>query len=356
MTTAQYRHFGCRITDDILYKGMRTLFLENDLIRVGVLLDKGADIFQFLHKPSDTDFLWRSPQGLIRPDRFTATRASSAGAFLDSYHGGWQEILPGGGPADYRGAELGLHGEVTHLGWDCDILTDTPECIEVRLSVRCLRLPLQLQRVMRLEIHQPNLWIDEVVTNLANEPVEFLWGHHPAFGAPFLKAGTRLFVPAGKAEVHNPRFAASGIFTPGQSFAWPVLEDEHGTTHDLSVLPGPDGGFADLLYLSELRDGWYAVIDPQTRVGFGLAWDLSVFPYLWFWLVYGCAPGFPWWNQVYCIALEPWTSIPNALPKAIEANTQRRLKGGESLRVSLCASAISGRDTVEKIDLNGTVS
>jgi hypothetical protein len=86
---AEYRHYGCRIEDDVIYKGYRTLFLENDLIRVGVLLDKGADIFQFLHKPTDTDFLWRSPTGLMRPDRFTPTKADPSGAFLDSYHGGW---------------------------------------------------------------------------------------------------------------------------------------------------------------------------------------------------------------------------------------------------------------------------
>src|SRR5512139_1370193 len=152
MTAAHYRHHACRITDDLLYKGYRTIFLENELLRVGILLDKGADIFQFLHKPSDTDFLWRSMQGLIRRDRFTATRASSSGAFLDSYHGGWQEILPGGGPVDYAGAELGLHGEVTHLGWDYEILEDTPECVSVRLSVECIRAPLRLTRTMSLRL------------------------------------------------------------------------------------------------------------------------------------------------------------------------------------------------------------
>jgi hypothetical protein len=82
MPAAQYRHFGCRITDDLLYKGMRTLFLENEIVRVGILLDKGADIFQLVHKPSDTDFLWCSPQGLIDPRRFTPTTTHPDGASL----------------------------------------------------------------------------------------------------------------------------------------------------------------------------------------------------------------------------------------------------------------------------------
>ncbi len=76
---AAYRHYGCRITDDLVYKGMRALFLENDLLRIGILLDKGADLFQFLHKPTDTDFLWRSPLGLRDPQRTVATCASAAG-------------------------------------------------------------------------------------------------------------------------------------------------------------------------------------------------------------------------------------------------------------------------------------
>jgi galactose mutarotase-like enzyme len=354
MTPAQYRHFGCRITDDLLYKGMRTIFLENDLLRVGILLDKGADIFQFLYKPADVDFLWRSPQGLVPPSHFTATRASASGAFLDSYHGGWQEILPGGGPVDYRGAELGLHGEVTNLGWEYTILEDRPDCTSVRLSVDCIRTPLRLERVMRLETGRPTLFIDETLTNTSPEELDLMWGHHPAFGAPFLREGVRLFVPAGEAQVHSPRFAESGLLEPGASFPWP-LAPTNGSAIDLSCVPGLQAGFAELLYLKNLSGGWYAVLDPQKKVGFGLSWPTEIFPYLWFWMVYGRAPGYPWWNRVYVIALEPWTSIPNSLDQALQTGAARHLKGGEQLNVSLTASAIAGLDRIHHINPNGSI-
>ena len=179
-----------------------------------------------------------------------------------------------------------------------------------------------------------------------------MWGHHPAFGAPFLREGVRLFVPAGKAVVSEPKFAASGILQPGSEFSWPLAQAD-GVDLDLSTIPGPQAGYAELLYLKDLDAGWYAVLDPEKKVGIGLAWPKEVFPYLWFWLVYGKAPGYPWWDRVYCIALEPWTSFPNTLDKSIQAGTQAHLKGGDRLTLSFCATAISGMDRVNGIDFNG---
>lgn len=355
MPSAAYRHFACRILDDTLYRGYRTVFLENELLRIGILLDKGADLFQFLYKPADLDYLWRSPVGLLRKGRFEPTRAASSGAFLDSYHGGWQEILPGGGPAEYRGAELGLHGEVTHLGWDMDILEDSPDEVAVRCSVACVRLPLRLERIMRLERGSPTLFTEETVTNLSPSPVEFMWGHHPAFGAPFLKANMKLFIPAGRGTVHQPQFAPNGIFTPGQEFTWPNVKDRSGNMLDLSVVPGPEAGFADLIYLDDLRAGWYAVLDPAIGLGIGLAWTKDVFPYVWFWLEYGRHGDYPWWDQTYCIALEPWTSMPNNLDLALQAGSVLKLKGGESRTVQLNATALANRQQVKHISLDGTI-
>jgi hypothetical protein len=354
MPSARYRHHGCRITDELLYKGMRTLFLENEVLRVGILLDKGADIFQFLHKPSDTDFLWRSPNGLIDPRRFQATIANPSGAFLDMYHGGWQEIFPGGGPVNYRGADLGLHGEVDTLGWDYDIIEDKPGGIAIRLSVDCVRTPFHLERVMRLESGRAILFIEECLTNLSPEPHDFMWGHHPALGEPFLREGVRIFVPAGKVQVHLPKFASSGILEPGAEFAWPLARTSAQNV-DLSAVPGKGQAFAELLYLKDLSAGWYAVVNPETRLGFGMSWPLEVFPYLWFWMVYGSAPGYPWWDRVNVIALEPWTSIPNNLDEAIQAGRQGIMKGGGSLKQSFCAVVLEGQSAVQSIDPDGIV-
>ena len=79
-------------------------------------------------------------------------------------------------------------------------------------------------------------------------------------------------------------------------------------------------------------------------------------PYLWFWLVYGRAPGYPWWDRAYVIALEPWTTIPNQLDRRIESGTQAHLKGGERTHLYLhCDLPSQGGDQVNHIDIHGEI-
>ena len=102
------RNYGCRISDSWTYRGLRTAVLENELLRVVVLIDKGADVYEFLHKPTDTDFVWRSPWGVRDPSKFVPTTGSHAELWLDQYEGGWQTVLPGGGfPSEYGDAAPG---------------------------------------------------------------------------------------------------------------------------------------------------------------------------------------------------------------------------------------------------------
>ncbi len=63
MPSSVYRHYGCRIINDLCYKGIRTVFLENELIRVGILLDKGADFFLYLVLVSIRKISWLSMVG-----------------------------------------------------------------------------------------------------------------------------------------------------------------------------------------------------------------------------------------------------------------------------------------------------
>jgi hypothetical protein len=61
--SAGRRHYACRHSLSTI-EDYRALTLENELIRVTFLLDKGTDIIEFLYKPRDVDFLWRSRNGL----------------------------------------------------------------------------------------------------------------------------------------------------------------------------------------------------------------------------------------------------------------------------------------------------
>ena len=55
------RTHGCRISDAWTYRGLKTVVMENELLRISLIADKGADMFELVHKPSDTDFMWRTP-------------------------------------------------------------------------------------------------------------------------------------------------------------------------------------------------------------------------------------------------------------------------------------------------------
>ena len=73
--------------------------------------------------------------------------AASAGNFLDSYAGGWQELFPAyDSDADYCGGHIGIHGEACIYPWDCMILRDTADCVEVQLSLRTIRSPFLLEK------------------------------------------------------------------------------------------------------------------------------------------------------------------------------------------------------------------
>ena len=131
-TTSIHTH-GCRISDEWTLRGMRAAVLENELIKIIVLLDRGAEIVEMRHKPSDIDPLLRLPVTIHDPTRATGSIASAGGNFMDMYLGGWQEIAPSGGPTNvHRGAEYGQHGEVSLLPWDAMVIEDTPDRVTLR--------------------------------------------------------------------------------------------------------------------------------------------------------------------------------------------------------------------------------
>lgn len=347
------RNYGCRITE-VVYRGLRMVTLENEIIRVSFLADKGSDIFEFLHKPSDTDFMWRSPLGVRNPAAFVPTIPRPEGAFLDYYEGGWQECLPTGGNAtDYAGTKFGSHGEVCLIPWEYRILENEPERVQVRFYVRTYRTPFFLEKTVTLQGNSGILTFAERLVNEGAEPMDLMWGHHPAFGPPFLDESC--VIDLAGAQVQTVSMGEMSRCQSGTGFTWPLVPGHDGATIDLSRIPPAETCSHDLAFLTNLKAGWYAITNVRRRVGFGMVWPVETFRALWFWQVYGGAFGQPWYGRTYNIALEPWTTPHPTITEAIEQGTHLVLAPGESVAVEFKAIAYSGLSRVLDIQPDGHV-
>jgi hypothetical protein len=348
------RKTGCRVSLDYTYKGMRIAYLENEVLRVGLLLDKGADIFEFTYKPRDLDVMWQSPIPMRKP--FVATSALPEGAFHDYFYGGWQEVLPSAGWASepYLGTFQGLHGEISLLPFEAQIIEDSSEQVTLRIQVRLYRSPLALERVLSLRRGAGALFIKERLVNEA--PVEFavMWGHHPSFGEPFLDENCVVHAPAHKVEVLD--FHPNGLWERGGDFEFPMVKNRRtGKLQDITrVLPKTTKS-ADVVFFKELTEGWYGLTNQKLGVGVGMAWDSTLFKYLWMWQVYGGHTDYPWYGRTYNCALEPFTSYPPAgVKNAIENGTALMLAPSSTVETELVAVLYEG-EGVKRITRDGVV-
>ena len=89
-----------------------------------------------------------------------------------------------------------------------------------------------------------------------------------------------------------------------------------------------------------------------------LVWPKAVFPFAWFWQEMHASAGYPWYQGVYTMAIEPFTSWPGSGLTAVieQSGTQRSLAPGESLETELLATVFHGGRAVTGISPEGMVS
>jgi hypothetical protein len=330
-----------------LPRGWRGLALRSAEVEVVLLPGKGCDVYSLTDRESGVDVLFKTPWGL--PPREPGPAADSMTAWLERYPGGWQVLCPNGGAEATApgGVRWGFHGEACLVPWE---VTGTGDDW-AELSVRLHRAPLLLRR--RVTLTGRLLTIDESVTNTSPDPVELMWSHHPAFGAPFLSQDCVLATSARTLLADDE--APGTLLAPGSSHQWPKVSTKDGAALDLSTLPAAPA--AQLAYLTDLDEGWFAITNPRLGIGVGLRWPVEVFGHAWFWQELASTPGYPWWREAYVCAIEPAATFPGqGLDAARRKGTgPLTLAGGERREVRLEAVLFQAAGNVTRIGPGGVV-
>jgi hypothetical protein len=347
-----------RADDGWSYRGLRTVILENAYLRVTVLADKGGDIASLVHKPTDIDFLWQSPTGIRDPGVQSSLGGSADAAWLSTYEGGWQSIFPNGGWASsYGGVDLGLHDESAVLPWHARVVDSGGDQATVELTAERVRTPLTAVRRLTLHRDSPTLVVEETITNSAAHAFPISYGQHIVFGPPFLSPACRIDLPGASVHVHPEPLDDSATLPPDARSTWPAVTRQDGSNRDLRLVPGPDAGTTDLMYLGDLADGWYAVTNTDLGVGLAVQFPADLYRYIWQWEVYGGNPGFPWWGRTYSLGLEPFTSATTqGLAHAIDDGSALWVEPGGSVQSTVRVTPYLSQHGVTAVDDSGVVT
>ena len=348
----------CRATEGLIGRSTRTIKLENNLVSITVLPDKGAEINSLLYKPKNMNVLWEAPWSVKEISPNLNIASDSATTWLEHYGGGWQEIFPNAGDeCTYKGVKLSFHGEASLLPWTYEIIEQSDQCISISFSVTLFRSPFSLVRTMSLEYDKAVLVLNEKVRNEANETIEFIWGHHPAFGAPFISEDCVVDTGA-KTILADDRYDGPGNILPrGSEWKWPNIKDINGKSKNLSRLPAAYSGESCLAYLKDFQQGWFSITNQKLGFGVGFCWPKEVFPYAFYWEEAHDSKGFPFYGRAYTVAIEPFSSIPgqglvNLMQKT---GSQLRLDAGGSIEADLCIVFFEGSTGVNRIFSDGKV-
>lgn len=289
--------------------GRRLLVLQNAFYRVALWPEMGGAITSYIDRASGVDIIWRNPYGQPPRTRVLDQPLGSGSDLYDVMDGSWYVSLPAGFFAgSYFGAPLGTHGELRSLPWAVERIRTEARELAVTLVGRSVRTPLVYRRELVVRRDSCLLLWREAVENRSARDLPVAWLQHPTFGGPLLE-GARLLAPARTVRVFRADDPTTLQLRSGYTGRWPhVLERVGGKLRDCSVVPPAGSGKDHSVQLTDFEAGWGCVWNEARGLGFGMEWDLEVFPYAWSWNCSGGVERYPLWGEGHIITLQPSTS------------------------------------------------
>lgn len=313
--------------------GLRLITLENELLRVEILPEAGAKIWQITYLPLASALLWNNPQ--IAP-----ARHALHACYDDAWSGGWDELFPNDEEAIIAGQRYPDHGELWTAAWDAEPFTNRAE-VGIKLRLRTPLSAMAIEKTILLRRDEAQLRFSHRITNHGAATFPFLWKLHPAMR---VTPRHRIDMPVMRV-VREPSFPGTLSEAPPE-FAWPHVT-RAGQAIDLRRVPNPQERELFFFYGTELKDGWCAVTDTAKRLACGLRFDPAVFRSCWLFASYGG------WRDYNVAVPEPCTGYPIQFDEMQATGHARELLPEETLTTDVLFTVQEGLDSVSSIDRNG---
>jgi hypothetical protein len=317
------------------YRGLRTVILENRLLRVVILPEAGAKIWQITYKPLDADLLWNNP-------RVPPTRLPMNSRYDDVWSGGWDELFPNDEAASIDGDLYPDHGEFWTGEWRTEPFSTNDE-VGVCLRFTTPISTISVEKTIRIRRDSGCISFQHVLRNLGNAPFPFLWKLHPAMA---VTPQHRLDFPSMKVSL-EPAFPGTLGAAP-TSFNWPHTQ-MNGQNIDLRRIPASSERQLYFFYGSEMQAGWCALTNTANRLACGFLFDQKVFPSCWLFASYGG------WRNYNVAVLEPCTGYPLNFEAMRAAGRFKSLAPGEILSTDVLFVVQEGVQSVSRIEPNGEI-
>jgi galactose mutarotase-like enzyme len=322
------------ISEGIVHE-LRALAIENDLIRVVVLPEAGAKVWQIRYKPLGCDLLWNSPG--VNP-----ARQPLNASYDDKWSGGWDELFPNDEAGTVLDRALPDHGELWTAEWEAEPLERDGEA-GVALKCTTPVTEFRAEKTIRLRPRSATLEVSYRLTNAGDRPFPFLFKLHPAFA---VSAEHRIDFPA-MTVVREPEFPGTLDGAP-VSFPWPFAQTGKGRL-DLRQVPGVDSRAVHFFYGTGFAEGWCGVTDRNKRLAAALRFDPVVFSSCWLFATHGG------WRDLNVAVLEPATGYPFNMQSMIGQGRARVLAPGHSLETQVLFSVQEGLTSIGGVDESGRI-
>ena len=315
--------------------GLGALVVENEVLRLVVLPEAGAKVWQIRYKPLRADLLWNNPA--LEP-----SRQPLYASYDDTWSGGWDELFPNDEAGELLGWNLPDHGELWTGEWQAEpVEADGAAGLRLRFET-----PVSHFLVEKTVLLRPASAVLEVrykLTNRGAERFPFLFKLHPAFA---VSAEHRIDFPPMTVQ-REPDFAGTLEGVP-LTFAWPDAQVGDRVI-DLRQVPDERSGAVHFFYGVEMAAGWCGITNRANRLAAAVRFDPEVFSSCWLFATHGG------WRDLNVAVLEPATGYPYKMQSMLNQGHARWLGPGESLETTVLFTVQEGLRSIGGVKEDGTI-